>query len=77
VTDGISRGSRRDRLLSKFVESEYEKIDRLVELYVRWFSLSLFYFWYITCAGPFTWYRGKVQLHSSSLLKKLETMFCA
>ncbi|KAI6691371.1 hypothetical protein NL676_028199 [Syzygium grande] len=34
--DGISRGSRRERLLSKFVESEYEKIDRLVELYVRY-----------------------------------------
>lgn len=34
--DGISRGSRRDRLLSKFVENEYEKIDRLVELYVRY-----------------------------------------
>ncbi|XP_030474670.2 uncharacterized protein LOC115692055 [Syzygium oleosum] len=34
--DGISRGSRRERLLSKFVENEYEKIDRLVELYVRY-----------------------------------------
>ncbi|VVA96249.1 unnamed protein product [Arabis nemorensis] len=33
---GILRGSRRDRLLSKFVESEYEKIDRLMELYMRY-----------------------------------------
>ncbi|GBG66651.1 hypothetical protein CBR_g66787 [Chara braunii] len=32
---GVSRGSRRDRLLTKFVEKEYEKIDRLMELYVR------------------------------------------
>ncbi|KAK4754279.1 hypothetical protein SAY87_002383 [Trapa incisa] len=34
--DGISRGSRRDRLLSKFVENECEKIDRLMELYIRY-----------------------------------------
>uniref|UniRef100_M4DY22 Beta-catenin-like protein 1 N-terminal domain-containing protein n=1 Tax=Brassica campestris TaxID=3711 RepID=M4DY22_BRACM len=33
---GILRGSRRDRLLSKFVENEYEKIDRLMELYIRY-----------------------------------------
>ncbi|KAK4764916.1 hypothetical protein SAY86_026006 [Trapa natans] len=33
---GISRGSRRDRLLSKFVENECEKIDRLMELYIRY-----------------------------------------
>uniref|UniRef100_A0A7N0UXI7 Beta-catenin-like protein 1 N-terminal domain-containing protein n=1 Tax=Kalanchoe fedtschenkoi TaxID=63787 RepID=A0A7N0UXI7_KALFE len=33
---GILRGSRRDRILSKFVESEYEKIDRLMELYMRY-----------------------------------------
>ena len=32
---GILRGSRRDRLLSKFVENECEKIDRLMELYMR------------------------------------------
>lgn len=32
---GIVRGSRRDRLLSKFVENECEKIDRLMELYMR------------------------------------------
>ncbi|XP_068640089.1 uncharacterized protein [Aristolochia californica] len=35
---GISRGSRRERLLSKFVENEYEKIDRLMELYMRYSS---------------------------------------
>lgn len=34
--DGIARGSRRDRLLSKFVENECEKIDRLMELYMRY-----------------------------------------
>ncbi|XP_072966370.1 uncharacterized protein [Typha angustifolia] len=33
---GIVRGSRRERLLSKFVENECEKIDRLMELYVRY-----------------------------------------
>ncbi|KAF6142570.1 hypothetical protein GIB67_039534, partial [Kingdonia uniflora] len=33
--DGILRGSRRDRLLSKFVESEYEKIDGLMEPLTR------------------------------------------
>ncbi|KAJ3672297.1 hypothetical protein LUZ60_007018 [Juncus effusus] len=33
---GITRGSRRDRLLSKFVENECEKIDRLMELYMRY-----------------------------------------
>ncbi|CAN6464146.1 unnamed protein product [Victoria cruziana] len=32
---GITRGSRRDRLLSKFIENECEKIDRLMELYMR------------------------------------------
>lgn len=32
---GILRGSRRERLLSKFVENECEKIDRLMELYMR------------------------------------------
>lgn len=30
------RGSRRERLLSKFVENECEKIDRLMELYMRY-----------------------------------------
>lgn len=35
LTGGILRGSRRERLLSKFVESECEKIDRLMELYMR------------------------------------------
>ncbi|CAE6126063.1 unnamed protein product [Arabidopsis arenosa] len=33
---GILRGSRRDRLLSKFVENEFEKIDWLMELYMRY-----------------------------------------
>ncbi|KAF3341270.1 beta-catenin-like protein 1 [Carex littledalei] len=33
---GVTRGSRRDRLLSKFVENECEKIDRLMEFYIRY-----------------------------------------
>lgn len=33
---GVTRGTRRDRLLSKFVEFECEKIDRLMELFVRY-----------------------------------------
>lgn len=33
---GLSRGSRRDRLAAKFVESEFEKCDRLMELYSRY-----------------------------------------
>lgn len=33
---GITRGSRRDRLLSKFVENEYEKVDRLMEFITRY-----------------------------------------
>nr|XP_043608435.1 beta-catenin-like protein 1 [Erigeron canadensis] len=33
---GVLRGSRRERLLSKFVENEFEKIDRLMELYMRY-----------------------------------------
>ena len=34
--DGMSRGSRKDRLLTKFVENEFEKVDRLMELYIRY-----------------------------------------
>ncbi|KAG0624269.1 hypothetical protein M758_3G235400 [Ceratodon purpureus] len=33
---GLTRGSRRERLLSKFTENEFEKIDRLMELYLRY-----------------------------------------
>ncbi|XP_047322446.1 beta-catenin-like protein 1 [Impatiens glandulifera] len=33
---GVLRGSRKERLLSKFVENECEKIDRLMELYMRY-----------------------------------------
>lgn len=33
---GITKGSRRMRLLGKFVENECEKIDRLMELYTRY-----------------------------------------
>lgn len=33
---GLSRGGRRDRLAAKFVENEFEKCDRLLELYSRY-----------------------------------------
>ncbi|KAL6911205.1 hypothetical protein ACP4OV_000010 [Aristida adscensionis] len=33
---GITKGSRRIRLLAKFVENECEKIDRLMEFYIRY-----------------------------------------
>lgn len=33
---GLTRGSRRERLLGKFMENEFEKIDRLMELYIRY-----------------------------------------
>lgn len=32
---GLPRGPRRERLASKFVEAEFEKVDRLMELYFR------------------------------------------
>ncbi|KAH7280224.1 hypothetical protein KP509_37G056700 [Ceratopteris richardii] len=31
---GLTRGSRRERLIGKFTENEFEKIDRLMELYI-------------------------------------------
>lgn len=34
----LARGSRRDRLAAKFVENEFEKCDRLMELYMRYHS---------------------------------------
>lgn len=42
ISGGILRGSRRERLLSKFVENECEKIDRLMELYMRWVLICFF-----------------------------------
>lgn len=33
---GLTRGSRRERLIGKFTENEFEKIDRLMELYTRY-----------------------------------------
>lgn len=33
---GLTRGSRRERLIGKFMENEFEKIDRLMELYTRY-----------------------------------------
>ncbi len=33
---GLARGSRRDRLAAKFVENEFEKCDRLMEIYTRY-----------------------------------------
>lgn len=35
---GLSRGSRRDRVAAKFVENEFEKCDRLMELYNRYLT---------------------------------------
>lgn len=32
---GLQRGSRRDRVAAKFVENEFEKCDRLMEIYLR------------------------------------------
>ena len=32
----LARGSRRDRVAAKFVENEFEKVDRLMELYERY-----------------------------------------
>jgi beta-catenin-like protein 1 len=37
---GITKGSRRIRLLGKFVENECEKIDRLMEFYTRYISFE-------------------------------------
>ena len=31
----LQRGSRRDRVAAKFVENEFEKCDRLAEVYLR------------------------------------------
>ncbi|MCO5568835.1 hypothetical protein L7F22_022536 [Adiantum nelumboides] len=35
---GLTRGSRKERLIGKFTENEFEKIDRLMELYVRYMN---------------------------------------
>ena len=35
---GLSRGSLRDRVSSKFVENEFEKCDRLMEIFARYFE---------------------------------------
>ena len=34
-TGGLTRGSRRERIIGKFIENEFEKVDRLMELYMR------------------------------------------
>ena len=33
LLQNLGRGSRRDRVAAKFVESEFEKVDRLMEIY--------------------------------------------
>lgn len=33
---GLTRGSRRERFIAKFIENEFEKVDRLMELYTRY-----------------------------------------
>lgn len=35
LAGNVTRGSLRDRILSKFVEREYEKVDRLMELFIK------------------------------------------
>ena len=35
TTGGLSRGPRRERLVSKFTENEFEKTDRVMELYLK------------------------------------------
>lgn len=36
LTQGVSKASRRDRVAAKFVENEFEKCDRLMELFFRY-----------------------------------------
>lgn len=36
LLSNLGRGSRRDRLAAKFVEAEFEKIDRLMEIYTEY-----------------------------------------
>uniref|UniRef100_A0A061R0X7 Beta-catenin-like protein 1 n=1 Tax=Tetraselmis sp. GSL018 TaxID=582737 RepID=A0A061R0X7_9CHLO len=36
IFQGLSRGSKRDRVAAKFVENEYEKCDRLMEIFLRY-----------------------------------------
>ena len=35
---GLGRSSKRDRVAAKYVENEFEKVDRLMELYARYSS---------------------------------------
>jgi hypothetical protein len=32
----VTKNSRKERLAAKFVEAEFEKVDRLMELLFRW-----------------------------------------
>eukprot|EP00897_Mesotaenium_endlicherianum_P007045 jgi/Mesen1/6369/ME000329S05538 len=34
--EGLQKGTRRERLLSKFTEEEHEKVDRIMEFYLRY-----------------------------------------
>lgn len=36
LLNNLARGSRRDRVCSKFVENEFEKCDHIMELYTRY-----------------------------------------
>jgi hypothetical protein len=38
---GLTRGSRRERIIGKFTENEFEKVDRLMELYMRYLLLDI------------------------------------
>lgn len=37
---GVTKTSRKDRLAAKFVEAEFEKVDRLMEIAFRWGELG-------------------------------------
>eukprot|EP00873_Tetraselmis_striata_P034402 jgi/Tetstr1/454666/TSEL_041556.t1 len=39
IFQGLSRGAKRDRIAAKFVESEYEKCDRLIEVFFTYYEL--------------------------------------
>lgn len=71
---GLSRGSRRDRVAAKFVENEFEKCDRLIELYNRYLTkviaeqvrLAWLHYWWTMSRSSHS--QSKVMLRSRSRL---------
>lgn len=39
IFQGLSRGAKRDRIAAKFVENEFEKCDRLVEIFFSYYEM--------------------------------------